>query len=140
MQPPLKFEMRRAQLVCAGICGLKFNASEYLALFEPRKLNLMKITIENTSRSVQNFCDVLALSVPESTVVRQRAKSRLDRVAAPKNVYRMSKQVKSIPRPELPPWDDNRSLIARHPELHHYTTRMGDVPLDVDKREAGVAD
>ena len=39
MQPPLKFEIRRAQLVSAGICGLKFKAAEYLALFEPRKTN-----------------------------------------------------------------------------------------------------
>jgi hypothetical protein len=38
LQPPLKFEIRR-QLVSAGVCGLKFNAAEYLALFEPRKTN-----------------------------------------------------------------------------------------------------
>jgi hypothetical protein len=37
MQPALKFAIRRAQLVSAGICGLKFKVAEYLALFEPRK-------------------------------------------------------------------------------------------------------
>jgi len=36
MRPPLKFEIRRAQLVSAGICGLKFKAAEYLALSEHR--------------------------------------------------------------------------------------------------------
>jgi len=37
MQPPLKFEFRRAQLVSAGICGLKFKAADYLVLFEQGK-------------------------------------------------------------------------------------------------------
>jgi len=36
MQPPLKYEIRRTQLVSAGICGLKFKVAEYLALFEHR--------------------------------------------------------------------------------------------------------
>jgi hypothetical protein len=30
MQPPLKFEIRRAQLVSAGIYGLKFKAAAHL--------------------------------------------------------------------------------------------------------------
>jgi hypothetical protein len=37
MQPPLKFEIRGAQLVSAGICGPKFKAAEYLSLFEQEK-------------------------------------------------------------------------------------------------------
>lgn len=31
----------------------------------------------------------------------------------------------SVPMHELPPWTDNKALIERHPELHHYTDRNG---------------